>query len=79
MAPVVHGLEREYAGEIVFTYLDVDDPEVTSFEQALGFRTQPHFLLLDSDGNIVDQWVGLISGKRLTTAFDGLLAGATVP
>jgi hypothetical protein len=77
MAPVVHGLEKEYFGEIGFAYLDVDDPAVMPFEEMLGFRVQPHLLLLDSDGNIVEQWVGVTSGEILAAAFDGILAGET--
>jgi hypothetical protein len=79
MAPVVHGLERDYARKIGFVYLDIDDPAVTLLEQELGYRLQPHLLLLDYEGNVVKQWVGLPSEKNLTTAFDALLAGKPIP
>ena len=45
MAPVVHGLERDYAGKIGFVYLDIDDPTVAPLKQELGYRVQPHLLL----------------------------------
>ena len=54
MAPIVHGLEVEYFGKVKFAYLDVDDPANDEFKKALGYRVQPHFFLLDGDGNIVN-------------------------
>jgi|TARA_B100001964_G_scaffold123820_1_gene137230 hypothetical protein len=79
MAPVVHGLERDYAGKIGFVYLDIDDPTVAPLKQELGYRVQPHLLLLDYEGNVVKQWVGLPSENNLTAAFDPLLAGKPIP
>ena len=79
MAPVVHGLARDYAGKIGFVYLDVDDPAVTPLKKELRFRAQPHLLLLDPDGKVVKQWVGLVAKKNLTAAFDALLAGKPTP
>ena len=78
MAPVVHGLEQEYAGQIGFAYLDIDDPAGTWLEEKLGYRVQPHLLLLDSDGKVVKQWIGLASKNDLAASFNALLAGETL-
>ncbi len=74
MASIVHGLEVEYYGRINFVYLDIDDPQNEEFLKALGFRYQPHFMLVDGEGNILQQWVGVVSADDFRTGFDGQLA-----
>ena len=69
MAPIVHGLEVEYAGEINFVYLDIDDPGNDKFKNDLGFRYQPHFLLIDGEGNIIQQWLGPVTADQFREAF----------
>lgn len=73
MAPIVHGLESEYYGQINFVYLDIDDPANESFKQQLGFRYQPQFFLVDGAGNIIQQWVGAVAGGDFRAAFDQAL------
>lgn len=73
MAPIVHGLEVEYAGEINFIYLDVDDSRNEVFLNQLGFRYQPHFLLLDGDGTILAQWLGPVSAEDFRESFDSAI------
>jgi hypothetical protein len=73
MAPVVHGLEAEYYDRIQFVYLDIDDPQTASFKRSLGFYYQPHLFLLDGGGNIVQQWVGSVTGTELVAGFENVL------
>jgi hypothetical protein len=70
MAPIVHGLESEYYGQINFVYLDVDDPANASFKKTLGYKYQPHFMLIDGEGRVLQQWLGPVSAEDLRTAFD---------
>lgn len=49
-------------------YLDIDDPANDGYKQALGYRYQPHILLLDGEGNVLNQWVGPISRQDLESA-----------
>jgi thioredoxin-related protein len=69
---VVHGLEVEYYDRINFVYLDIDDSRTDEFKRVLGYRVQPHIFLLDGDGNIIQQWLGLVSESDFRAAFDGL-------
>jgi len=78
MAPVVHGLESEYAGRIGFAYIDVDDSAGNWLQQELGYRVQPHLFLLDSDGDVVEQWIGFTSKEKLIISFDAILAADAV-
>jgi thioredoxin-like negative regulator of GroEL len=68
----VHGLEAEYAGEVRFVYLDIDDPDTMPFKRELGYRVQPHLFLLDGAGNVVDQWLGRVTADDLRPALDAI-------
>jgi thioredoxin-related protein len=67
---VVHGLEVEYYDRINFVYLDIDDSRTDEFKRMLGFQYQPHLFLLDGEGNIIQQWFGLIPESEFRKAFD---------
>jgi len=47
----------------------IDDPKTRSFKQALGYRVQPHFFLLDANGRTVKEWLGFVQEGDLVTAF----------
>ena len=69
MAPVVHGLEAKYIDQMNFVYLDIDDDQNAAFKRSLGFRVQPHFFLLDAEGNVIKQWLGKVSAEEFEAAF----------
>ena len=73
MAPIVHGLEAKYYDQINVVYLDVDDGANQEFKQALGYRVQPHFFLVDENGNILQQWVGRVSEADFEAAINTAL------
>ncbi len=72
MAPVVHGLEAEYAGKVDFVYLNIDDPATTPFKKQLGYIYQPHLFLLDGQGNLLQQWIGFTSEADLDAALSSI-------
>jgi thioredoxin-related protein len=67
---VVHGLEVEYFDKIDFVYLDIDDSRTDEFKRLLGYRLQPHIFLLDGEGNIIQQWLGIVPASDLRSVFD---------
>jgi hypothetical protein len=69
MAPIVHGLEAKYHGQINFAFLDVDDPLTEPFRKELGFRFQPAFYLLDAEGNVLKQWLGFVPAEEFEAEF----------
>ena len=69
----MHGLEAEYGDQMKFTYLDIDDPANDAFKQELGYRVQPHLFLLDEEGNVLQQWQGMVSEEQFRQAFDNAL------
>ena len=70
MAPIVHGLEAEFHNLINFVYLDIDDPANTDTLRYLGYRYQPHFILVDGEGNIIQQWLGPVTADELRLALE---------
>ena len=69
MAPMVHGLEAQYFGRILFSYLDADDPQTADFQRTLGFYYQPEIYLLDAEGKVLEKWVGYTSQEQLEAGF----------
>lgn len=70
MAPMVHRLEAEYFGRVIFTYLDADDPRTEIFKSALGFYYQPEFYFLDANGNVLKKLIGFVSEEEFRNLFD---------
>jgi thioredoxin-related protein len=73
LAPIVHGLESEYYDKINFVYLDVDDPANETFKEQFDFRYQPQLILLDGEGQIVQQWIGPVPKEEFVIAFENIL------
>ena len=68
----MHGLEVEYAGQVDFVYLDIDDPNTNPFKSQLGYFYQPHIFIVDGAGNIVNQWLGPVSEAELDAALQAV-------
>lgn len=73
MAPLVHQLGSDYSGQIDFVYLDIDDPATAGFREALDYRLQPTYVLLDGEGQVVERWQGIVEREGFESAFGGLL------
>ena len=73
MAPTVHGLEQVYGDQVNFVYLDRDDPATSDLQNALGYVYQPHYFLLDAEGNILGNWTGIVDGKDFQAAIETAL------
>lgn len=58
---------------MTFVYLDIDDPGTSDLKQTLGYRYQPHYVLIDPAGNVVNSWVGIVDEEEFVTAFEALL------
>jgi hypothetical protein len=68
MAPVVHGLEQRWSGQVTFVYLDIDDPRTHEFKREFGYVYQPHIFLLDGEGEVLEQWIGYVGEAELESA-----------
>jgi len=73
MAPIVHGLESEFYPNVNFVYLNIDDPATSSLKAALSYRYQPHFFLIDGEGNVLQQWLGPVGEEEFRQALNSAL------
>ena len=77
MAPVVHGLEKQYEGRVDFLFLNVAEARNDSAKRAFGFRSTPHFFFVDKSGFARDSMQGVVPADSVRGALDRLLRGAT--
>lgn len=70
----MHGLEKEYWGQIDFLYIDRENPANTDLNQLLGVRYQPEFYFVDAEGNVLEQWFGARSEEQMRDLLDSYLA-----
>lgn len=76
MIPMVHGLEKRYAGRIDFVYLNSEDERTIAARDKYEFVGTPQFVLLDATGRQVGkQLFGMLSEPALIAALDSLLDG----
>jgi|GEM_PF-719056 len=71
-APIVHGLEADYWGDVDFIYLDREEAVNKDVVDLFGIRYQPVFILLDAEGNFVEQWFGAVNEASLRDALDAI-------
>lgn len=70
---MVDGLEREYGEKIEFVYLNIDDPDTEAAKEKYGYRYQPHFFLVDANGEVVQEWLGPVKREQFVQAFEMVL------
>ena len=75
MAPVVDGLQDEYAGAMQFSvYPDCSaSAEINDFANAQGVEYVPTMMLVSPEGAELERWIGTTSPDTLRTAFDANL------
>jgi len=73
MKPIVHELENEYGNDIEFVYLDIDNPNTLDARQKYNFRYQPHFILVDENGEVIEEWLGYNSPNVFEESFAQIL------
>jgi thioredoxin-related protein len=71
-SPVVDGIERQHAGQLIVVRLNVQDPSARPWLSRFGFQATPTFVLLDASGNEVWRSVGSIDPERVAEALAGL-------
>jgi hypothetical protein len=74
MAPIVHGLKNEYGDQMVFTFLDIDDPDTKAWMDELAYVGRPFYVLLDAEGNVLYQWSGFVQEADLREKFEEALS-----
>lgn len=80
MAPVVHGLEDKYGGYARFSYLDIDDSANDEIREIMGheYRWRPFIFFVDSQGEVVNFYIGYTPSYTLEQALVDFLVGEGV-
>ncbi|MCA9968448.1 MAG: hypothetical protein KC423_29585, partial [Anaerolineales bacterium] len=73
MQPIVNELEEEFAGQVAFYRLNVEEPEQARVQQEYGLRGHPSVLVLDGDGQPNAQFVGVVEVERLQEALTAVI------
>lgn len=73
MAPVVHGLEKQYDDRVDFLYLNIAEARNDSAKRAFGFRSTPHFFFVNASGAVQDSIQGVVPADSVRGALDRLI------
>ena len=74
MAPIVDGLEAEYADRVVFKRMNVNEADGSAAAQAYRVRGHPAIVVLDAGGNIVWSRVGVQPREEVAGALESVLS-----
>lgn len=72
--PIVHGLEKQFAGRIDFLYLHVGEPRTSDAKARLGFKFTPHIVHLGADRTKVREFIGAAEEHVLRKAIEELVS-----
>ncbi len=67
------GLQDEFAGRIEFVVLDVDNSAHDAKRAELGLTAQAQYVLVNSAGEIVGRWFGVLNEANVTSELENLL------
>jgi len=69
----VSGLQEEFAGRIEFVVLNVDNSAHDAKRAELGLTAQAQYVLVNSAGEIVGRWFGVLNEARVSSELESLL------
>jgi hypothetical protein len=70
VAPIVNGLEKQYAGRIDFQRVNVLDEANTPIMKHFGFSATPELYLIDGQGKVLAFWDQPVPASQIAGAFD---------
>jgi len=73
MAPIVDGLESDYAGKAAVLQLNADETENIQLQQQYGLRGHPTFAVLDRNGRVMQRFIGPQAEEVLREALTAVI------
>jgi len=64
-SPVVDGIERQHAGQLIVVRLNVQDPSALPWLSRFGFQATPTFILFHASGLEIWRSMGSIDPERV--------------
>jgi hypothetical protein len=77
--PIVHGLEKEYAGRIEFIRVNILNERSRPLMERFSFSLTPELYLVDERGRVIGFWDTVEEADVLRQAFDRALEQQTSP
>jgi hypothetical protein len=65
MQPIVHGLETEFAGQLVVEWLDANTEAGRAAMNTYGLRGHPSYALVDAEGSVLWTAFGPLPADQL--------------
>ena len=69
------GLKETFEDQVEFIDLDWDDRSLNDIRQQLGITDRTQYVLVNSDGEIVQRWYGILNEGSVENDIESLLAG----
>ena len=69
MEPIVHGLQKQFKGQVKVVQINREDPENADIVAQYDVRSQPTFFMVNADGDILWKWQGYMEGAQLEQVF----------
>jgi thioredoxin-like negative regulator of GroEL len=73
VAPIVNGLEKQYAGRVDFQRVNVLDEQNAALMKQFGFSATPEIYLLDRQDKVLAFWDQAVPASQMASAFDQAL------
>ncbi len=70
----MNGLTADFGERIDFINLNIDDPNTRPARDRFGFTDRSQYALIDSAGNIVEQWFGPLNIDVVSAYLSNYLA-----
>jgi hypothetical protein len=77
--PIVHGLEKEYAGRIEFIRVNILNERSRPLMERFSFSLTPELYLVDENGRVLEFWDDVQGADELRQAFDRALKQQASP
>lgn len=72
----MNGLEKTYAGRIMFVHANIHDPKNQPLLKQYAFSATPEFYLVNAQGKVIGFWNEAPDPAELRRAFDAALSTA---
>lgn len=78
MAPVVAALHERYGDRLNVVMVDIDSAQAIPRLRRYGVTGVPHFVILDAEATVVEQFVGRVPSRGLAQSLELLLDEPTI-
>lgn len=79
MSPTIDKLHTQYADQVNFVMLDIDDPQWATQISEFGASGVPQFTLVGANQTSLETWVGKVPGPIFENAFQDAFEQARTP